>query len=1163
MTSIPTETLSKQSRASQPRTSAWVSANAGSGKTFVLAQRVVRLLLNGTDPARILCLTFTKAAAAEMSTRVFRILGAWTVLEETELAAEIEAIEGRKPSRSEQSRARRLFARALETPGGLKIQTIHAFCEALLHQFPLEADVAGHFSVLDDRLQNEMLEASRAHILQRAMENPDSDAGVALATLIDLMSDFAVEGAINEVVSKRDVLQRWLNVQGGLEAAFENLRSELGLGPDETLQSNDEAIVDSPVIAPDMWPSLAEMLSGGSKTDQKKADLITAAVQSQNVGDRGRLWLSVFLTKNAEPAKRLVTKSVLAVHPHLGDLLLEEQARLIGVLERRKALVTMAGTRALLTLAHAVRGSYERQKADRGLLDFEDLVVRTAILLSDSDAALWVQYKLDNGLDHILVDEAQDTSPRQWEVITALAGEFFSGQGARSTIRTVFAVGDEKQSIYSFQGAEPAYFADMRKFFSSRAGAARQDFNDIRLNLSFRSTNDVLGAVDSVFADEAVYRGLSQDLEPTIHEGIRSQDPGLIEIWPPELPVENEPGDDWTAPIDREGNGSPVIRLAERMAGKISGMISSGQCRAGDILVLLRKRGPFIDALNRALKIRNVPVAGSDRLVLTDHIAVKDLIALGRFILLTEDDLSLATVLKSPLIGLDEDRLFELAHDRTSLLFSELAHKGECEQVFLAAHKRLSGWRDRAEFTPPFEFFSRVLGIDGGRLAFRARLGPEVDDVLDEFLALALDYESQGIPVLEGFLDWLEAAQTQIKRELSSDADLLRIMTVHGAKGLEAKVVFLVDTGSKPVHASHDPAVLEKMPDSRKSGVPALVWLPPKLDRPSWASDQLTIGQEKAREEYRRLLYVAMTRAEDQLIVCGWSPKAGPAEDCWHSIVQRALTPAAEEVLDQDGDVAYWRWQSPRNEGAATKAAQSSKSPEKAEDEAVTLPDWYRKPVKSLPRKRRLVPSNAMDLISGEAAESDEWTQAAAAAALEHAEKARARGTLMHRLFELLPGIDPGERQEAAHRLAEREPALTSADRDRLIAEVLGILSDRRFSNVFSSSSRAEVSLAGSLTGIDGKTYDVAGQIDRLVVTETEVLIVDFKSNYAPPATVEEVPVAYRAQLGIYHLLLKSLYPDHRIRTALLWTRSSVLMEIEGSDLEPITRSFISDDAIA
>ncbi len=1161
MIAIPTETLSKQSRASQPEASAWVSANAGSGKTFVLAQRVVRLLLNGTDPARILCLTFTKAAAAEMSTRVFRILGAWTTLEEAALAAEIEAMEGRKPTQSEQAHARRLFARALETPGGLKIQTIHAFCEALLHQFPLEADVAGHFSVLDERLQNEMLQASRAHILQHAMEDPDSDAGMALATLIDLMSDFAVEEAINEVVSKRDVLQRWFHAEGGLEAAVAHLRSELGLLPDESLHSNDQAIVASPLIAPDTWFSLAEMLSGGSRTDQKKADLIIAAANTQDMDEKSKLWLAVFLTKNAEPAKRLVTKSVLADHPHLGDLLLEEQNRLLGILERRKALVTMVGTEALLTLANAVRSTYERQKADRGLLDFEDLVVRTAMLLSDSDAALWVQYKLDNGLDHILVDEAQDTSPRQWEVITALAGEFFAGQGARPTIRTVFAVGDEKQSIYSFQGAEPAYFADMRGFFSGQASAAGQEFNDIRLKLSFRSTNDVLGAVDSVFSNESVYRGLSQDLEPTVHEGIRSQDPGLIEIWPAERPLQNEPSDDWTAPIDREGSGSPIIRLAERMAGKISGMISAGQCRAGDILVLLRKRGPFIDTLNRALKMRNIPVAGSDRLVLTDHIAVKDLIALGRFILLTEDDLSLAAVLRSPLIGLEEEHLLELAHDRASLLFSELARKGDRDPVFKSAHRRLSEWRDRAEFMPPFEFFSRVLGIDGGRLAFRVRLGVEVDDVLDEFLALTLDYESQGIPALEGFLDWLEAAPTQIKRELSSDADLLRIMTVHGAKGLEAKVVFLVDTGSKPVHASHDPAVLEKVADSGASRVPALVWLPPKSDRPSWASDQLADSQEKAREEYRRLLYVAMTRAEDQLIVCGWAPKTGPSEDCWHAIVQRALTPAAEEVCDQDGEVAYWRWQSPRKKRAV--AAGPSETFEKAEDGDVTLPDWYLKPVKSLSRKHRLVPSNAMELISGEAPESGEWARDAAAAALEQAQKARARGTLMHRLFELLPGIDPCDRYQAAHRLAERETELTAADRDQLIAEVQDILNNPRFSEVFSAQSRAEVSIAGTLNGVDGKTYDVAGQIDRLVVTEKEVLIVDFKSNYAPPATVSEVPIAYRAQLGIYHLLLKSLYPDHKIRAALLWTRSSVLMEIEGADLEPITRSFISDDAIA
>ncbi|MEP3278376.1 MAG: double-strand break repair helicase AddA [Stappiaceae bacterium] len=1161
MISVPSETLAKQNRASQPEASAWVSANAGSGKTFVLAQRVVRLLLNGTDPARILCLTFTKAAAAEMSTRVFRILGSWATRDDSALAKEILAIEGKIPPKKELSRARRLFARALETPGGLKIQTIHAFCEALLHQFPLEADVAGHFSVLDERLQNEMLEAGRAHILRQAMEHPESDAGAALAELIDLMSDFAVEEAINEVISKRDVLQRWISAHGGLQQAIENLRSELGLKLGESLESNDLDIVNSPIISRSTWLSLAQALSEGSKSDQKKADLVLGAANAADIGEKRKLWLSVFLTKSAEPAKRLVTKAVLAHHPQLADQLLEEQTRLLAILERRKALITMTGTQSLLYLANAVRAAYERQKAELGLLDFEDLVVRTATLLSQGDAALWVQYKLDNGLDHILVDEAQDTSPRQWEIITALAGEFFSGHGARPTVRTVFAVGDEKQSIYSFQGAEPAYFANMRKLFLKQATAAKQTFNDIRLNLSFRSTNDVLGAVDSVFSTEETYRGLSQEFEPTVHEGIRNLEPGLIEIWSPELPLESEPSDDWTAPIDREGAGSPIVRLAERMADRISGMISSGQSRAGDILVLMRKRGPFIEALNRALKSRDVPVAGSDRLVLTDHIVVKDLIALGRFILLTEDDLSLATILKSPLIGLNEEQLFDLAHDRSSLLFSELARKGEEDLFFRSVHKRLSDWRDRAEFMPPFEFFSRVLGIDDGRYAFRARLGAEVDDVLDEFLALTLDYESQGIPVLEGFLDWLEAAPTQIKRELSADADLLRIMTVHGAKGLEAKVVFLVDTGSKPVHASHDPAILEKSSDDPLSS-PALVWLPSKVDRPTWAVEQLIGGQEKAREEYRRLLYVAMTRAEDQLIVCGWAPKTGVSEDCWHSLVQNALEPDAEEVLTAEGDVAYWRWQSPGKR--AGEQTVDDLPPQKAGYAGEPMPDWFDKPVKSLPRKRRLVPSNAMELISGEAPESDEWTQGAVAVTLDHAEKARARGTLMHQLFELLPDIEPTDREQVAQRLAERESgSLSSKDRDELIREVLTNLDDPRFADVFSSAGRSEVSVVGTLTSVSGKAFEVAGKIDRLVISENEVLIVDFKSNYAPPSTTKDVPVAYLAQLGIYYLLMKSLYPTHKIRTGLLWTRSSTLMEIDGSTLEPITRSFIGDDSIA
>ena len=911
--SLPADLVLRQARASDPVGSAWVSANAGSGKTFLLAQRVIRLLLSGADPGRILCLTFTKAAAAEMAKRVFQILAGWVTLPDKDLAAEIKKTEGRSPNRDQVIAARRLFARALETPGGLKIQTIHSFCERVLHQFPFEANVAGHFQVMEADAANALMTSARAAVLTKAAADPNGALGRAYALLIKTASDKELFDTINAFVSERAALRRWFEVSGSQERAVDQLRAHFDLDASETA-----AAITGQIPFPDAFNQgyatrIMPLLAGGAKTDQGVAERLRAALAAPEPA-MADTYMEIFfrIDKGSRlvprALSRFATKALKGQIPDLEDRVAAEIDRLSALQQRLYAVKTVETTAAMICIADAVISTYEGEKAARGLLDFDDLIGRTATLLERSEAAPWVHYKLDYGLDHILVDEAQDTSPQQWRVILSLAEEFFAGASARPGTRTIFSVGDEKQSIYSFQGAEPRWFADMRRTFSRRTRDAQLAWHDVTLPLSFRSTPQVLAAVDMVFDDPMIARGVSESgIEP--HQAIRDDEDGLVEIWPLVEPDDSALPDDWTVPLDRVQANSPPVRLADKIASHIAAMIRAGETvtkdrrpiTPGDVLILVRKRTAFVSAMNRALKEAGLPVAGADRIDLLDHIAVLDLLAVADIALLPEDDLTLAAVLKCPLITLDEDALFALAHGRPGSLWSALESHAKTDQRFAAALGIVSEWRRRADFMPPFEFFARILGPDGGRQAFHRHFGVEADDVLDEFLDRALAFErSEAVPSLQGFLAWLRGGLADIKREVDPERDEVRVMTVHGAKGLEAPIVFLVDTGSAPVHASHRPKMLSLSENGGVADGGPLIWA-----RGATATHEQERAMEGALaridDEYRRLLYVGMTRARDRLYLCGHRSKRQLPETCWYGLIERILVPAARPLVDADG----------------------------------------------------------------------------------------------------------------------------------------------------------------------------------------------------------------------------------------------------------------------
>ena len=1129
---IPPQVRLLQRAVADPKVSAWVAANAGSGKTHVLAQRVINLLLKGVEPEKILCITFTKAAAANMAKRVFDTLAEWTTLGDAALDDAIRARSDMAPDAERRALARRLFARALETPGGLKVQTIHAFCTRLLHQFPFEANVVARFTVLDETEQTQLLEQLTLAVLLDGARAPDSPLGRALATAMTAAADQTFREVVRGAIGRRDAIGRWVIKAGGVNAAIAGLSRALGIDPADTRESVEEEFFGGSPIAPTEWTSLAAALARGSKTDVEQARRLNL-LASLARADRVETYLDIFCTsEERSPRKSIITKAVKVIG--LAERLAVEQERVCALLHRLRAVICRDRSAALLTVAHEVLTRYQNEKARRGLLDYDDLIDKTLSLLGSVDAA-WVHYKLDLGIDHLLIDEAQDTSHKQWQIVRHLVAEFTAGAGARPTPRTIFAVGDEKQSIYSFQNAAPKEFAEMRRYFERAHKNAELEFIFREFKHSFRSGDNVLGAVDEVFKSKAIAASVASDSDGfPPHIALPDAPPSEVELWEPTAPDERREIEGWDAPFDQISETSPRVKLARRIARTVRRLVEQREpvgierraVRYGDVLILVRQRGELFEAIIRALKDEGVTVAGADRLVLTEHIAVMDLIALADALLLPEDDLALATVLRSPLFGFEDDDLFAIAWDRGPLsLRAALARKSGEHQKFAAASAVLDKLAEAARRQPPFAFYAQILGAEGGRRRFLARLGHEANDALDEFLNLAFDYERRQTPSLQGFLAWLRQARAEVKRDMEIARDEVRVMTVHGAKGLEAPIVILADTMTPPA-GPKPPRLLTLAGD-------AMIWAGRKADDAPAVAVARQTALVEAGDEYRRLLYVAMTRAADWLIVCGAEGKTKRPEGCWYDLVRDALGPFLVEDDDGEDKILRYRKTLP---GAVAPHAAAATGPADVEHRA--LPAWLRQPVPvEVERAETLAPSAAFGEEIGRAA------SVGVSAAERH--KALERGRLVHRLMQSLPDIPPQRRMAAAeHYLAGAAKNFSSAEQTEIVRQILAILDAPEFAELFAPGSRAEVPIVGRIARPNGAPVAVVGQVDRLVVTDRTVLISDYKTDSLVPRSLDEVPPAYVAQLTLYRAVLARLYPDKAVRAALIFTAGPVLIEI-------------------
>lgn len=1081
----------QQIAAADPGKNTWLSANAGSGKTRVLTDRVARLLLSGVQPQHILCLTYTKAAASEMQNRLFKRLGAWAMKPDDALRMDLLDLGETELAAERLSLARQLFARAIETPGGLRVQTIHSFCATVLRRFPLEAGVGPGFRELEDRAARLL----RSEIIEEMAE------GVAAAQFRRLTEVCATEDftkLIEQIARERARFARPMDS----EAAHAIFGLPYPVPDDHFVRlafRGDEAALFETVI---------EVCRQESKT---MVDL-AAVLGSINVAAPGAADLALACDAVLTKAGRVRAKfPTVGARKALGDRAEEFDdfmERVEAARDAMKARRAAEKTAALHAFAREFLPIYAARKQRLGVLDFDDLIERARLLLTDPSMAAWVLFRLDGGIDHILVDEAQDTSPEQWQVIESLAAEMIAGLGAQMRPRTLFVVGDKKQSIYSFQGADVAAFDQKRDLFSTRLAGGDNGLARLTLQHSFRSSPAILRLVDATFTGllQAALGGEASHL--AFHETLA----GRVDIWPPVEKNEKVDAGEWFDPVDLPGSENPQVRLAERIADEIARMITSGvqiplnpgkegttarPVHEGDFLILVQRRSLLFQEIIRACKARGLAIAGADRLKLGAEMAVKDLAALLSFLDTPEDDLSLAAVLRSPLCGWTEAELFSLSHGRKGYLWEALRDDPDHQ----ATREFLADMRDQADFLRPFDLVERALQRHDGRRKLLARLGPEAEDGIDELLSQALAFERSEVPSLTGFLVWLATDDVEVKRQLDGEGRRIRVMTVHGAKGLEAPIVILPDTAD---HKPQDRDEVYRLDDGQ------VVWKVPEAESPAPISAARQTRLERRQEESLRLLYVALTRARCWLIVAA----AGDVtkDDAWYSLVCAGAEALSMAPLDggvQRHEFGVW----PENR---LVAAIPPRSP--------AIPSWAQKPA-PMPVKATAVLSPS-DLGGAKALQGEPLLDEAAA---------KARGIALHLLLERLPVLD-----RASWAAFADATVLDAVLRRDVLAEAGILLSLPELAAVFAPGTLAECAVTGAWNG-----RRMAGTIDRLVLTPDRALIVDYKSNAIMPKRPEDVPEGILRQLGAYAHMLGQIYTDRRIETAVLWTRTATLMDLD------------------
>ncbi|NUT01056.1 MAG: double-strand break repair helicase AddA [Sphingomonas sp.] len=1123
-----------QAAAVDPKVHAAVSASAGSGKTQVLTGRVLSLLLNGADPESILCLTFTKAGAAEMANRIGARLAAWVRMKDADLGLDLMALRA-DPGPATRERARRLFAKVLEAPGGLRIQTIHSFAQALLAAFPAEAGIAPGFQPIEGRAEQELARTTLATLLSNA---ETSGHGSLISDVQCLSLRLGEEGAV-------DYLMRCARSADAVEA----------LGPADEIEPALRRLLQLPDT------SVEEFLAHHCHEERFDCDLLEAIADANRkwgaqtgLGHAERIakWLALTPIERAAalPELRkvvLTEKDTLRVSPgqekaephyeaHAGRL-----AVLIGELLAVQNGVRLAADLAAgLRAGQAFAAAYTAAKRSAGVADFDDLIAWTQRLLKTPGMGDWVRYKLDRRTDHILVDESQDTNREQWEIVQALAEEFFAGASAvESRGRTIFMVGDFKQAIFGFQGTDPHEFKRARDWVRQQSAALLEasedaqagvalEFRDLSIEASYRSAPAILDVVDSVIADLG-YRSMGLPDPPNAHRAHFYSRPGVVELWKPfaaETVEDSDAGEEGWLEEDARLYAGALAKQVRRWIDEAPVLASTKRpMSAGDVLILVRSRGELASLIVARLFEEGVPVSGIDRLHLQEPLAVKDLLAAVSFAAQPLDDLNLANLLVSPLVGWSQDLLLELAYGRDKTpLWQRLGERADTTSEFRVTRDQLGALLATADYTTPHRYLETILsGPMDGRRKLYSRLGMAARDPIDELLASALEFESNETPSLDRFIAWFSRGDVEIKRDASAPANAVRVMTVHGAKGLEAPIVILADATADPSKLGGISRTLD-VPIEGVGEIPLI--RPRKAERMTPFSELIAREGELDLQEHWRLLYVGLTRAEERLIVAGLRPKMKGGvlpESCWHRSVERALVSLGAERTEDDwwGEVLRYRG-SVGAAGVKLKAVPRPVAP-------LAVPEWSRRLAPPEARPPQPLAPSAITADTEALAPPTEAQRAAAE-----------RGTLIHLLLDRMAPVEIGARHATALRWLERSAGVADPHTRTEIADtVCNVLADPRFAGLFGPGSLAEAPLAATLA--DGRV--IAGTVDRLLIEAERISVIDFKTGRVPDSD-SRIPASHRAQMSAYTEALRIIFPGKEVRASLLYTSGPRLFEL-------------------
>ncbi|MBP3615361.1 MAG: double-strand break repair helicase AddA [Alphaproteobacteria bacterium] len=1128
------QSLENQKIASNPKLSVWVSASAGTGKTTVLINRLLRLFLNDVDPSKVLCLTYTNAGAIEMQNRIYKKARDWAIISDEELKTDLTKLLDETDKNIDFDnlflKARKLFSKLIDNPIPLKIYTIHAFCQSVLKRFPIEAGITPHFKIIEDSDVKILLNEAYQKLIHTLKSDKNIDYLDVFKSFDYLMkntpeSDFdsMIESIINGREHFIELLSKYKTKDGIISELKKKIFNTFPFAIDSFI--DDEVAFKTNVLShiPDGFIDELKrlFLLDNGKTSAKKLDIISAFLSSDNVENKFDIYKTLLLNAdNSIPKDCILNKKSILANPSFVDDISRESERLFQSISFINSVKVFKATSAVLDFGLTLNHIYDNLKKKRGVMDFTDLITTVKKLFDRENISSWILYKLDGGISHILIDEAQDTSPIQWKIVDKLTEEFFTTGSTEKNVKSLFSVGDRKQSIFSFQGANIKLFEKYKQHFKEKITSQNYPFYDLPLNLSFRSCKNILNTVDDVIKNS---EGVLLPDEKIEHIPNRNDSDGYVEVMPLIKQIKDKTENCFKPPVENITVFNSSIEMANVLAKKIRYLLDNEYISDGvkdgqkyirkiepkDIMILVRTR-KFADNITKALLTYNIPLAGRDKLSLSDNIAVEDLISLLKFVLFNYDDLSLAEVLKSPLYNLTDDDLFTLCYDRKDKTLFEVICENEKYKDIADDLKHLVSFSKK---TLPFEFFDYVLKVQNKRSNFISRLGIEVIDILNGFLSQCLSYDNLKLgKSLSDFYEWFSLNDVEIKRNMEQVNNTVRIMTVHSSKGLEAPIVFLYNANAT-LSSSKDRIIWsEDFPMYKVSGFQNIS---------NYFENIYAVNKRANQEEFYRLLYVAMTRARDRLYVLGAENKKEGNEKSWYSCIKESLLENIKTKSENDDAIIFANDIFTEDKALVLGEKENgilSNSPVLATKKNNILPQFFNEKIDDINKKNiEIEPKSPLQN--------------------NETDTSLSRGKFIHKILEHLSKNKIDDIEKFIDFEISRYEKFNSKfqDVDLLKNNVLELYQNPKYNFIFNGNSLSETEIITSENNISKIL-----RVDKVVFYNNDIWIIDYKTDKA----TDKMPLSYKKQLYKYKDALTQIYPNKKIHTAILWINDLKFDEI-------------------